>query len=78
MLKIEELGWSRVEDNLWQFSEGSVVWSSVLFVEQQGWRAVSAMNIDGPYSDIGQAMDAAEEYWKNQDVGPLAKEKASE
>lgn len=72
MAKTDELGWLRVADNLWEFREGPVIWSSVLFVDQQGWRAVSAVNVDGPFNDIGQAMDAAEGYWQRQDVGPLA------
>lgn len=75
MTATEELGWSRVADDLWEFSQNGVLWSNVLYVEQQGWRAVSAMNVDGPFLHIGQAMDAAEDYWKRQDVGPLAKDK---
>lgn len=73
MARIEELGWRRVEDNLWEFRQGPVVWSSVLHTEE-GWKAVSAVNVDGPFSDVGQAMDAAEEYWRSQEVGPLSQE----
>jgi hypothetical protein len=76
MTTIEELGWVRTADNLWEFRQGTMVWSSVLHIDQQGWRAVSAINVEGPFSDVGQAMDAAEAYWKRQDVGPLAEDKA--
>ena len=76
MSKIDEIGWSRIEDNLWQLSENGVIWASVLHVDQQGWRAVCAVNVEGPFTTVGQAMDAAEAYWKRQDVGPLAEDKA--
>lgn len=72
MTKLDETGWTRVEENLWELREGPVTWSSVLHVDGQGWRAVSAINVEGPFSDIGQAMDSAEAYWRRQDVGPLA------
>jgi hypothetical protein len=75
MSKIDEIGWSRIEDNLWELREDAVIWASVLFVEDQGWRAVCAVNVEGPFPTLGQAMDAAEAYWQRQDVGPLAKEK---
>jgi hypothetical protein len=73
-MPLVELGWTRVDENLWEFRENAVVWSTVLHLED-GWKAVSGINVEGPYSDVGQAMDAAEEYWKSQDVGPLAKDK---
>ena len=69
MSTLTELGWHRIDTDLWELREGGVVWSSVLHTEK-GWQAVSALHVDGPFSDCGQAMDAAEVYWKTQDVGP--------
>ena len=74
MTKIDELGWSRIETDLWELRQGSVVWSSVVQTEK-GWTALSAIHTEGPFDTVGQAMDAAEAYWKGQDVGPLANDK---
>ena len=69
--ELDKIRWVRVDDNLWQFQQGHVVYSSVLEATD-GWHSMSALYHAGPFRDILDAVKAAEAYWQNQDVGPFA------